>query len=292
MCVCAAREMAETKGDTRALLRIMNEIAKKQQATGRTWWGGKPEPVAAPRAAGEGGGGGAEHKFVATTLVTGASNVAARGLQAALGLDDDVVLAGYMLDPMSAMTMEVMENGSENDCDNLFYILHGEAGNSTHLPAQVKRDIASGTYHDGTLEEGNYDRWHTGWKLTDFVNHETSKLAGLKTHHVLALRLYTSSSYRKFNGPLRTGETPHPWRFTVYVLGEALKKLRVVDATLHGEDFNKVCVLASLCVVQRDSRTPRPTEYIYQVKNVGIYEAKSTGNARKVQDQELACALR
>jgi len=47
---------------------------------------------------------------VANELVTGASNVAARGLRAVLGLDDDAVLAGYMLDPTSAMTVEMLEH--------------------------------------------------------------------------------------------------------------------------------------------------------------------------------------
>ena len=76
--------------------------------------------------------------------------------------------------------------------------------------------------------------------LEHFVNHPTSKLAGLKIHHVLVLRLYTSSSFRKFNAPLRQGETSHPWKFIVYFLTEALKKLRVVAAKLHPEEFNKV----------------------------------------------------
>mmetsp|Transcript_2538 Transcript_2538/g.3615 ORF Transcript_2538/g.3615 Transcript_2538/m.3615 type:complete len:184 (-) Transcript_2538:14-565(-) len=74
--------------------------------------------------------------------------------------------------------------------------------------------------------------------LEDFANHPTSKLAGLKLHHVLVLRLYTSNSFRKFNNPLRFGENPHPWRFIMYVLAEALKKLRVVDAKLNPEEFN------------------------------------------------------
>ena len=80
----------------------------------------------------------------------------------ALGLDNDAVLAGYMLDPMSVMLVEMLEHGSKNKCDNFFYILHGEAGNETHLPVQVKRDIASRTYHGSTLEEGNHDRGHPG----------------------------------------------------------------------------------------------------------------------------------
>ena len=45
--------------------------------------------------------------------------------------------------------------------------------------------------------------------------------ANLQRHHVLVLRLYTSNTYRRLNGPLRdiTGanDPPHPFRFTAYV---------------------------------------------------------------------------
>ena len=114
------------------------------------------------RAAGGGRFGGAEYKFVVNELVTGAWNVVARGYLVALGFDNAEVLAGYMLDVLSAMLVEMLEHGFENKCDNFFYILHGEVENETHLPAQVKCDIASGTHHGGTLEEGDYDRGHPG----------------------------------------------------------------------------------------------------------------------------------
>jgi len=241
LCVYAAREMAD-KGDSRAYMHILISQAQEQRPVGRRWWGGKPERVVLPLP---------EPKFAATMLTIGESEIAARGLQAALGLDDDAVLAGFMLDPIAAIQVEVLRHGSENDCDNFYYILRGVSQKTMDLPAQVKRDMASCTYHGGTLEEGEYDRGHKDWRLADFVNHETSKLAGLKSHHVLALRLYTSSSYDKFNRPLRTEQTPHPWRFTVYVLAEALKKLRVVDATLHGQDFNTVYMCKSvMCSIE------------------------------------------
>ena len=45
--------------------------------------------------------------------------------------------------------------------------------------------------------------------------------ANLQRHHVLVLRLYTSNTYRRLNGPLRdiTGanDPPHPFRFIAYV---------------------------------------------------------------------------
>ena len=51
--------------------------------------------------------------------------------------------------------------------------------------------------------------------------------ANLQRHHVLVLRLYTSNTYRRLNGPLRdiTGanDPPHPFRYiyiyiSIYIL--------------------------------------------------------------------------
>jgi hypothetical protein len=112
----------------------------------------------------------------------------------------------------------------------------------------VKRDIKRGNYHGGSLEKDDYDAGHAGMILEDFVQDENSVVAKLKRHHVLVLRLYTSNTYRLFNGPLRrlatgsktTAAIPHPLRFTVYVLTEALKMLRVVAAKQNPEEFNTV----------------------------------------------------
>ena len=62
-------------------------------------------------------------------------------------------------------------------------------------------------------------------------------MAGLLRTHVLALRLYTSSSYPCFNRPLREKMKPHPFAMTVYYLSEGLKKLRAVGAQLDPEEF-------------------------------------------------------
>ena len=61
---------------------------------------------------------------------------------------------------------------------------------------------------------------------SDFQAKDESQTAGLRLHHVVALRLYTSNSYPLFNNPMREGKKPHPIRVTMYVLDEALKKMR------------------------------------------------------------------
>ena len=51
---------------------------------------------------------------------------------------------------------------------------------------------------------------------------------GLSKAHVAALRLYTTAAYKTINNPLRdAGRTAeHPLPVTVYLLSEAIKRLR------------------------------------------------------------------
>ena len=58
---------------------------------------------------------------------------------------------------------------------------------------------------------------------------------------MLALRLYTTTSFPRFNNPLRTQQKPHPFAFSVYFLDEGLQKLKAVAA--RGEDFTKEVTL-------------------------------------------------
>jgi hypothetical protein len=75
-----------------------------------------------------------------------------------------------------------------------------------------------------------------GKSLADFVGHQNSKIAKLTECNVLATRLYTTSSYRRFNVPLRSVVKPHPFRMSIYYLDESLRHLRKVDAT--SEEFS------------------------------------------------------
>jgi hypothetical protein len=84
---------------------------------------------------------------------------------------------------------------------------------------------------------------HQGWRLHEFSNLPDAKLAKLKEHHVAALRLYTTSSYRKFNAPFREGVRPHPFAVTVYFLAQGLKKLRMVQAELDPVGFAAESIL-------------------------------------------------
>ena len=100
------------------------------------------------------------------------------------------------------------------------YCLNGVAGKPDDLPAHVRRSLETGFYHGGRLAEDDFDYGHHGMTLDDFVKHKHARVAELSRANVLALRLYTTSSFPKFNGPLRAGACPHPLKMTVYYLAE------------------------------------------------------------------------
>jgi len=179
-----------------------------------------------------------EPKYAARKLVLGKSALAAAGLKKYIGLDDDAVFGNMMLDREAAIELEFLLHGSKEDVDNFNYVFQGTA--EKNLPPHVEDDVRRGEYHGGALQPGDYDKGHAGMTLNHFVTHETSHIAGLKRCHVLVLRLYTSNSFGRFNRPLRGGDNPHPFRMSVYVLAEAIKMLRVVNAKLHSEKFNQV----------------------------------------------------
>mmetsp|Transcript_24128 Transcript_24128/g.66629 ORF Transcript_24128/g.66629 Transcript_24128/m.66629 type:complete len:99 (-) Transcript_24128:324-620(-) len=81
-----------------------------------------------------------------------------------------------------AIVKEFESYGTEADKANLRYILHGTACEEP-LPDHV---------HE-------FDEGHRGVKFEDFVAHPNCVQAQLRRPHVLSLRMYTSSSYPRFN---------------------------------------------------------------------------------------------
>ena len=79
-------------------------------------------------------------------------------------------LATYMQDPVAAITAEFGAHGTAEDKFNLSRAL-----------------------------DGSFD----GKTLEMLVAHQHAQLAKLEVHHVLALRLYTTSSFSRVNDPLR-----------------------------------------------------------------------------------------
>ena len=65
--------------------------------------------------------------------------------------------------------------------------------------------------------------------MEDFARLPEASRAGLNRAHILALRLATSSAFRRITGPLFVGcsdSRPHPYPATVAVLSEAITALQ------------------------------------------------------------------
>jgi len=161
----------------------------------------------------------------------------------ALGLADDRVLGQLLSRGERAVIDEFQACGNADDLANLNYCLHGTACRRADMPAHVLHSLEVGSYHGGRINEGDFDCGHEGMRLDDFMMHHHAQVAEVSRVQLLALRLYTTSSYPRFNGPLRSGTTPHPLRMTVYHLAEGLKALRRVEARAAPEDFNRLMYL-------------------------------------------------
>ncbi len=217
------------------------------------------------------------------TLKVGCSAVAAKGLRGAVGLDDDKVFRNFMKDPELAIECEILVAGLRGhedgygcieDIDNYYSIKYGKSGDweekefnletmkidtekddengKAPIPSHVKVSAATGKYHGGIFKKENFDFGNEGKKLKDFYEHDASKKAGLFIYQVLILRLYTSTTFRLFNGPMRKilmldaqksqltdgQKSHHPLRFTIYALTEGIKKLRAVEAERDPAGFN------------------------------------------------------
>ena len=179
-----------------------------------------------------------EEKFVGIELKMG--NSADSDLRDMLGLVDNVTFGTCMQDPLKAMESEWKTMGSKKDYANFEYVVKGKAGIPDSIPQHVKESFDKGKYHGGNLNAEDFDKGHTGWTLDDFCSMTSSQHAGLQREHVVALRLYTSDSFPLFNEGMRKKKRPHPIKTTMYVLDEALKKLRKVKATENRTEYNKI----------------------------------------------------
>ena len=168
-------------------------------------------------------------KLAASELTLGRVEEATLGLREMVGLDDEQ-LAKALKEGVEGIAREFENHGEKHDRENLHYVLHGVACDEDYLPSQVKADIANGSYHGGKLVAGEYDAGHAGMRLEHFLQLEPAQQSRLTLPEILALRLYTTSSFRCFNNPLRRREKPHPFAFGVYHLAEGIRKLRTVVA--------------------------------------------------------------
>jgi len=176
-------------------------------------------------------------KFAALKLILGSADQS--DLKYEVGLDNDFEFGALMLDPLQSMEQEWRSNGSNTDMANFTYITKGRARHPNDIPVHIK---FANPQPGGLTEvdfDADFDAGHDGMTAKDFQNLDESKTAGLRLHHVVALRLYTSTSYPLFNTAMRLGTKPHPIRVTMYILDEALKKMRKVEARQNPERYNQ-----------------------------------------------------
>ena len=137
----------------------------------------------------------------------GKASDAARGIKALLGVSDAMMIT-YLQQHEAAIEQEFAAHGSMEDKHNL-------------------RCILTGTRRPG---------WTSICSLDSLLAHDSAQTAGLGRHHIIALRLYTSSSFRCINDPLRADppQRPHPFAATTYFISEGIKQLRAVAANQPG----------------------------------------------------------
>ena len=162
-------------------------------------------------------------------LILGEPREAALGVGPLLGLSGDA-LGRALTRGAAAIVDEIEASGTEEDRECLDYCLRREAGSSPLLfsNSPFPRDCdANGVLHDRRNELTG-----EGLRLADFLNHPHARTAQLTQAHVLALRLYTTATFKSINGPLRAHDRvgPHPLAVTVHHLNEAVKQLRTVSA--------------------------------------------------------------
>lgn len=157
-------------------------------------------------------------KFVAPTISLGKSTLAAKGLDTLLGIDPKTYM--HVKRKVKVMLKEFAKSGTTEDNRNIATLLNGtykHPPNSDGSPLTAEEIRGQAI----TMEE---------LMLSDSVQG-----AGLERHHVLALRLYTTSTYRSINNPMRQSPPvlPHPFAATLYYISDALSKLR----ELQGKDL-------------------------------------------------------
>lgn len=153
-------------------------------------------------------------KFVAPTISLGKSTLAAKGLDVLLGVDPKTYM--HVKNKVKVMLKEFAKNGTEEDSQNIRTLLDGtykhppNGDGSPLTPDEIRGQSI-------TMEE--------------LMACDAVQDAGLELHHVLALRLYTTSTYRSINNPMRQSPPvlPHPFAATLYYISDALSKLREVQ---------------------------------------------------------------
>lgn len=166
-------------------------------------------PTAGPQASLEAAS--SQSKFVAPVMVLGNGKWAAIGLTAIMGVDVRTYSDLTEEKAIQKMVAEFKKSAIAEHCDVLDGLIKGtycNPGSTTPLPSLA--EIMS------TMEVVRLKKY------------------GLQSHHVLAIRLYTTICYISINAPLRTHDKPHPqlphpFAATMFYITDGLRKLLVAS---------------------------------------------------------------
>eukprot|EP01043_Picozoa_sp_COSAG02_P012855 COSAG02_NODE_505_length_20935_cov_38.509119_12_plen_571_part_00 len=130
---------------------------------------------------------------------------AAHGIKVLLGVSDAAVSI-YLQQHEEAIKQEFAAHGTPEDKANLRCILSG-----TKIPGWACPGVS----------------------VDLLLAHSSARTAKLGRHHIIALRIYTTSSYSRINDPLRADppQRPHPFAATTYFISDGIRLLRAVAAS-------------------------------------------------------------
>ena len=123
----------------------------------------------------------------------------------------------------AAIVSEFEVSGTATDKQCLDYVMNKKAGSDTT------------EFWNGMMDHERPADY--GKTLDDFVNHEYSRMAGLDTEEVIALRVYTTAAYKSLNDPFMKKVQRHPFPATIGFLVSGIKKLRANDKSCATTDL-------------------------------------------------------
>ena len=175
-------------------------------------------------------------KYIAPAMSLGFPKEVALGLPELLGVKH--VLANIIGMKEVAIINEFTKHGTPEDKENLKHILAGT----------YRKEWGRSKAQSVTLEA--------------LLATKQAQMAKLEKHHVLALRLYTTSSFKCVNMPLRRNPRPkqHPFGATVLAISDGIKQLRAVEA--EPEDGSDVLEVKIFWRGMKNRSLPREFEKI------------------------------
>ena len=175
-------------------------------------------------------------KYTADELILGLPPDAGRGIGPFVNfLGGREALMTRVGRGLEALTEEIENSGTEEDKECRDYVLQKEAGASEKkFQHGWKRDCHPKTGHvlpERQVADAGIAGGKRGMRFADFCIHDVVLFCELSPAKVFAVRYYTTLGFKGINNPLRDlarreRKEPHKFAALVYILANAIKKLR------------------------------------------------------------------